>query len=66
MRLLPGAVYAPGSEVVVNGLPGREVPRKQAPDAATLEDIEDGIENLTSVVYLRRPMVLGAGRYGSR
>lgn len=53
MQLLPGAVDAPSSEVVVNGLPGREVPRKQAPSAATLEDIEDGVENLTGVVDLR-------------
>ncbi len=61
MQLLPGTVDAPGSEVVVNGLPGREVSRKQAPGAATLEDIEDGVENLTGVVDLR-----ATGGFGSR
>jgi hypothetical protein len=56
MQLLPGTVDTPGSEVVMDGLPGREVPRKQAPGAAALEDledIEDGIENLTGMVDLR-------------
>src|SRR5215217_5061463 len=54
MQLLPGTVDAPGSEVVVvDGLPGWEVTRKQAPGAAALEDIEDGVENLGCVVDLR-------------
>jgi hypothetical protein len=33
--LLPGAVYAPFPEVVVDGRPSRKVVRKQAPLAAT-------------------------------
>jgi hypothetical protein len=37
----------------VDGLPGREVAWKQAPGAAALEDIEDGVENLAGVVDLR-------------
>ena len=45
--LFPGAVYAPSPEVVVDGLPRREVVGKQAPGApATHDDVEDGLEDL--------------------
>ena len=53
MQLLPGAVDAPGSEVVVDGFPGWEVVREQAPGAATLEYVEDGIEDLAGMVNSR-------------
>jgi hypothetical protein len=43
---LEGAVDSPLSEVMVDGLPGREVVGEQAPSAAALEDIEDGVEDL--------------------
>ena len=39
--LSPRAVLTPGSEVMVDGLPGREVVRKQTPLAATTRDVED-------------------------
>ena len=61
MQLLPGTVDAPGSEVVVNGLPGREAARKQAPGAAALKDIEDGgVEDLAGVVDPRASGDLGS------
>ena len=53
MQLLPGAVDASGSEVVVDGFPGREVVQEQAPGAATLEYVEDGIEDLAGMVKTR-------------
>jgi hypothetical protein len=43
---LPGAVLTPSPEVMVDGLPGREVVRKQTPLAATTRDVEDGVEDL--------------------
>src|SRR5829696_2327785 len=36
---LPGAVDAPEAEVVVDGLPGREVVREQPPGAAAAHDV---------------------------
>src|SRR5579863_7665382 len=36
----PGAVEAPGPEVVVDRLPGRELPRQEPPLAAGAYDIE--------------------------
>lgn len=59
MHLLPGAVDAPGSEAaVVDGVPGREVVvRKRATKAATLEYVEDSIEDLASMVEGGRPVV---------
>src|SRR5215210_3232590 len=41
--VLPGTVYAPFSEVPVNGGPPGEVVGQQAPLAAALEDVEDGV-----------------------
>src|SRR5215212_4598021 len=50
MQLLPGTVDAPGSEVVVDGFPGWEAMREQAPGAATLEYVEeDGIEDFAGI-----------------
>src|SRR5215208_2763363 len=43
---LPGAVDAPSSEVMVDGLPGREFMRQQAPSTATFDDVEDGVKDL--------------------
>src|SRR5215204_5021572 len=47
---LPGAVHTPFSEVVVDGWPSREVVRKQAPLAAALQEVEDGVQDLTKIV----------------
>ena len=46
-KLLEDSVDAPNSEVVVDGLPGRELVRQQTPSAATTNDVEDGVKDLT-------------------
>src|SRR3712207_2743617 len=43
----PGAVDAPSSEVVVNGLPGREVVWQQTPSTPAANDVEDGAKDLS-------------------
>jgi hypothetical protein len=40
---LPGPVYAPNPEVVVDGGPSREVMGEQAPLTATFEKVEDSV-----------------------
>jgi len=40
---LPGTIDAPFPEVAVNGGPPGEVMRQQAPLAAALEEVEDGV-----------------------
>jgi len=51
---LPGAVDTPSSEVVVDRLPRRELMRHQAPStAATHDDVEDGVKELTQSVDTR-------------
>jgi hypothetical protein len=47
---LPGAVDAPGPEVMVDGLPGRELVREQAPGTATTRDVKDCLEDLAQGV----------------
>src|ERR671917_652037 len=47
---LPGTVDAPSSEVMVDGLPRRELMRQQAPGTATAHHVEDGIEDLAQGV----------------
>ncbi len=42
----PGAVEAPSSEVVVDGLPRREVVGQKPPGAAAFDDVEDGVKDL--------------------
>ena len=59
MQLLLGTIDALASEVMV-GDPGWEVARKQAPGAATLEQVEDSVEDLAGVVDLRATGGLGS------
>jgi hypothetical protein len=52
---------------VVDGLPGWEVVWQQSPLTATLEHIEDGLEDLTRRGWIRGgPLALGVGRWDSR
>ncbi len=53
MQLLPAAIDAPVSELVVYGFPVREIMREQAPRTATLEYVEDSIEDLAGMVESR-------------
>jgi hypothetical protein len=54
---LPGSIHSPQTEVVVDGLPGWEVMRKQAPGTAAPYDVEDGIEDLAQAMKARSPLV---------
>jgi hypothetical protein len=45
MNRLPGAVFAPASEVGVDRLPGGKSPGQSSPSAAFAQDVEDGIED---------------------
>ncbi len=63
MQPLPGTIEVPDAEVVVDGLPGREVVGKQASGAAAAHDVKDGVEDFSrSVCILGRPGALGEGR----
>jgi hypothetical protein len=44
VQMLPRAVQTPQSKVVVGGLPGRKLVRRQPPGAATSRDVEDGVK----------------------
>jgi hypothetical protein len=64
MHPLPGAVQTPGAEVVVDGLPRREVVWQQSPGAAALQDVEDGVEDLAQDIYPRTATGFGNGKVG--
>jgi len=52
---LPGPVQTPVAEVGVDGWPGWQIMRQQAPLTARAQDIEDGIDNLPTPVISRTP-----------
>jgi hypothetical protein len=64
MHPLPGAVQTPEAEVVVDGLPRRELVGQQSPGAATLQDVEDGVEDLAQGIYPRTATGFGSGKVG--
>jgi len=64
VHLLPGAVHAPGSEVVVGSLPGQEIVRRQPPSASSPECIEDGVQGLSGWVRSGASAGLGLGNEG--
>src|SRR5215212_2973991 len=53
VQSLPGAVDAPGPEVVVDGPPRREVVGQQSPSTAAARYVEDGVEDLAQGVEAR-------------
>src|SRR5919199_4358214 len=64
---VPHAAEAQATEVVVDGLPGREIAGKIAPGASRTQEIEDGVENLAKRVsrpsparHSRRPVAVWA------
>ncbi len=61
MHPLPYPIQAPGAEVVVDGLPGWEVVRQQAPGAAATDYVEDGVKDLPQGMY-----AWSARRFGGR
>ena len=56
MHTLPGTIKAPEAKVV-DGLPGRDVVRQESPRAAALDDVEDGVKDLTQAVGSGPPIV---------
>ena len=59
---LPGAIQAPEAEVVVDGLPKREVVGQESPGAAAFDDVEDGVEYLAQAMETGTPTVVGRWR----
>jgi hypothetical protein len=51
------AIFLPGGEVSVDGLPGREVVWQVAPRDPSAIDIEDGVHDAAQVVLGRAPDV---------
>src|SRR3954471_21859582 len=62
IETLPGAVDAPGPEPMVDGPPGRKLAGQKAPGAAALEDVEDGVQDLTRRMDLGAPSLVGGGQ----
>ena len=58
---LPGTINAPFSEIMVDGGPSREVVGEQAPLATALQDVEEGLEDLTKVVGPGASISFGRG-----
>jgi hypothetical protein len=62
-----GAVGGPAGEVAVDGGPGWEVGGQRAPDAAVVDQVADGVDDLAAGVGLGSAAGgLGAGWWGSR
>jgi hypothetical protein len=61
MHEVPGAVLAPGANIVIDRRPGREVMGEQAPGAAPAHDIEDTIEDFSLGVLRRSASRLDLG-----
>src|SRR5262245_36452789 len=61
VEALPGAVGAPAAVPGVDGAPGREIVRQQAPLAAGADQVEDAVEDFTKVCG-RSPGPLGFGQ----
>jgi hypothetical protein len=61
---LPSPVHAPLSEVPVNGGPPGKVVRQQAPLASALQEVEDGVEDLTQTVGPWVSVSFGSGHVG--
>jgi len=59
MHPLPGSIRRPLAEVVIDDQPGRPVMGEHAPGAATAEEIEDGVQDLTCRVGGRSAAWLG-------
>lgn len=51
MEMLPDAFGLPAAQVIIDGLPGREIMRQQSPGLTAAQRVEDGIDQLTR----RRP-----------
>ena len=63
--LFPQALLPPAAEVVVDGLPRRQVMREQPPGAARPEPVGHGVDQLAAVMEGRAATGLGAGMSGA-
>jgi hypothetical protein len=61
---LPGTIDAPNPKIMVDSGPSREVVGEQAPLTATLEKVEDGVEDFTETVGSGASLSLGGGHVG--
>ena len=52
VKPFPCAIYAPDSEVMMDRFPGWEIAGQKSPDAATTEDVENGVQDLSGVMEL--------------
>src|SRR5215213_8662758 len=50
---LPGSIYPPRPEVVEHRLPRRKLAREHAPLATTLQNVKDGVQDLSGAVDAR-------------
>ena len=53
VQSLPETFLSPQTEVMIDSLPGRQVARKHAPGTATLQDIENAIQNDSPAMFAR-------------
>ncbi len=60
MRSLPAPINPPGTEVVIDRLPGRKLPREQTPLAAGADEVEDTVQDLASGPFGRPTAGLGS------
>src|SRR5579864_1143094 len=59
VEMLPRAVHAPQTEIVIRGLPGWELVRQQPPRATTSNDVEDCVQDLANRMQPRSADGLG-------
>jgi hypothetical protein len=64
MEAFPGAVHAPLSKVVEDGLPRRKLVRQQAPGPADPHNVEDRVEDGAQTVLTGPPARCRRGKYG--
>src|SRR5215210_8702615 len=64
VKPLPGTIQAPKAEVVVDGLPRREVVWQESPLTAAADHIEDGIKDLAWRIDSRTPIGFGSEKVG--
>ena len=50
MHTFPASIQSTSPEVVVDGLPGRELMGQKPPGTATLDDVEDSVEDLVPLL----------------
>jgi hypothetical protein len=65
MDLFPQSLLSPAAEVVVDGLPRRQVMGQQPPSTTGPQPVGHGVDQLAAVMRGGRPRGLGAGMSGA-